>query len=187
MQGLTLWLPAVRLGALSIAAAAPPAAEYPLADVEGEALIVPASSPVAFSGFEDHLARFGGRLELAGTLVYRCSVDCDLPIDPRNLSLFLVPDARFAERLPYWKTRRTEIHVYFDNDAALAAAVGSAAERRELLAGKATEVRKRVSLTVDEFRLGIDCDSASYSARFIALSKPAAVADAAQEIDTGCG
>ena len=174
------------LAALSLAAAAPPAAEYALADVTGEALVVPASSPVAFTGFEEHLARFGGQFELTGTLVYRCSVDCDLPVDPRSLTLFVVPDAGLAEHLPYWKTRRAEIHVYFENDEALASAVVSAAERQALLSGKAAEVRKRVTLTVADFRLGIDCDSASYAARFVALTKPTALADMSQEIATGC-
>ena len=172
------------LSALALGAAHP--AEYALADVTDEALMVPASSPVTFAGLEGHLASFRGQFELTGTFVYRCSVDCDLPIDPRNLSVFVVPDAQLAQHLPYWKMRRTEIHVYFENDDALTNAVVSASERRDLLSGRAAEVRKRVTLTVADFRLGIDCDSASYSARFVALAKPPALADASQEIDTAC-
>jgi hypothetical protein len=186
VQGVIVRTLALALGALLLAAAGPPPAEYALADVTGEALVVPASSPVAFTGFEEHLARFGGQFELTGTLVYRCSVDCDLPVDPRSLIVFVVPDPGLAEHLPYWKTRRAEIHVYFENDEALASAVVTAAERQELLSGKAAEVRKRVTLTVADFRLGIDCDSASYSARFVALTEPPVLADTSKEIDIGC-
>ena len=174
------------LAGMTLAAAAPPPAEYPLVDVGGEALVVPAGSPVAFTGFEDHLGRFKGQFRLSGTLVYRCSVDCDLPIDPRNLTVFVVPDASSAADMPYWKTRRGPIHLYFDNDEALADAVISAAERRDLLSGKSAEVRKRVSLTIEEFRLGIDCDSASYQARFVSLGRPPVEIASLEEIDTAC-
>ncbi len=174
------------LTAVALAAAAPPAAEYPLSDVEGEALVVPATSPVAFTRFDDHLGRFEGRFELTGTLVYRCSVDCDLPIDPRNLTAFVVPDARFTADLPYWKTRRSEIHLYFDNDQTLADALISPSERGDLMSGKRAEVRKRVALMIDDFRLGIDCDSASYQAHFVELAKPAVEIASREEIDAGC-
>jgi hypothetical protein len=174
------------LGALTLAAASPPAAEYPLADVEGEALVVPAASPVKFTGFEDHVSRYAGELMLTGTLVYRCDVDCDVPIDPRNFVIFVIPDPALAETLPYWKTRRSEIHVYFENDEALARKVISAAERKPLLAGKADEVRKRVVMTVDRFQLGIDCDSASYRARFVALARPPTLVRSRAAIEGGC-
>lgn len=173
------------LGALALAAA-PPAAEYPLSDVEGEALVVPASSPVAFTGFEEHRGRFSGEFVLNGTLVYRCEVDCDVPIDPRSLTAFVIPDSSLAGTLPYWKTRRSEIRIHFDNGDELADAVIRAAERKALIAGKVADVRKRVSLKVDEFRLGIDCDSASYQARFVKLARPARIAGAGPPIDEGC-
>ena len=176
----------VALAGAALAAATPPSAEYPLADVEGEALVVPATSPVAFTGFEDHLGRFRGQFELKGTLVYRCSVDCDLPIDPRNLTVFVVPNERMAPILPYWKTRRGQIHVYFENDETLANAVITEAERDRLISGKLAEVRKRVALTIDDFRLGLDCDSASYQARFVALAQPAVRIASKEEIDTAC-
>ena len=177
---------AVALGALTVAAASPPAAEFPLADVEGEALVVPAASPVRFTGFEDHMSRFDGQFTLAGTLVYRCAVDCDLPIDPRSLEVFVIPDRSQGQALPFWKTRRSEIHVYFENDEALAQAVISAAERKALPAGKVADIRKRVSLTVDDFQLGIDCDSASYRARFVALAKPPTLVRSRTAIEAGC-
>jgi hypothetical protein len=72
---------------------------------------VPASSPVKFTGFEEHLGSFSGEFVLTGTLVYRCSVDCDQPIDPRSLVVFVVPNPALAATLPYWKARRSEIHV----------------------------------------------------------------------------
>lgn len=174
------------LAALSLAAA-PPAAEYPLSDVEGEALVVPANSPIKFTGMDVHLSRFSGEFVLNGTLVYRCAVDCDAPIDPRSLTAFVIPDRSQAQSLPYWKTRRSEIHVYFENDEALANTLISEAERKALLAGKVADIRKRVSLKVDEFRLGIDCDSASYTARFVALARPARIARSNRPIEEGCG
>ena len=175
------------LALLLLAAASPPAAEYPLSDVEGEALVVPASSPVKFTGLDQHLSRFSGEFVLTGTLIYRCAVDCDLPIDPRSLTVFVIPDRSQASSLPYWKTRRSEIHVYFENDEALAGALISEGERNALLAGKVADIRKRVSLKVDDFRLGIDCDSASYTARFVALARPARIARANRPIAEGCG
>ena len=42
------------------------------------------------------------------------------------------------------------------------------------------------ALKVDEFRLGIDCDSASYQARFVRLARPAQIAGAGPPIDEGC-
>lgn len=177
---------ALALGALAIAAASPPAAEYPLADVEGETLVIPAASPVKFTGFEEHVSRYKGQFTLTGTLVYRCDVDCDVPIDPRNFVIFVIPDPAQAQSLPYWKTRRSEIHVYFENDEALAKSVISTAERKSLLSGKTADIRKRVALTVDDFILGIDCDSASYRARFVALAKPPVLVRSRKAIDAGC-
>jgi hypothetical protein len=43
-----------------------------------------------------------------------------------------------------------------------------------------------VTLRIDHFRLGIDCDSASYSARFLALAKPSVIARSNQPIEAGC-
>ena len=186
MQGIGPRRLALLFALLTLAAAALPAAEYPLSDVEGEALIVPASSPVLFKGFEEHLGRFRGQFELTGTLVYRCSVDCELPIDPRSLTVFVIPDAKLASDLPYWKARRAEIHIYFENDEALANAVIGKAEREALLSGKLADVRKRVALKVDDFRLGIDCDSASYTARFVSLARPPVQIASRAEIDSGC-
>ena len=176
---------ALALAALSIAAA-PPAAEYPLNDVEGEALVVPASSPVKFTGFEEHRGRFSGEFILNGTLIYRCEVDCDVPIDPRSLTAFVIPDRPLASTLPYWKARRSEIRIQFDNGEQLADAVIGAAERKALLAGKVSDIRKRVSLKVDDFRLGLDCDSAFYSARFVAIARPPRIARLSGPIDEGC-
>ena len=175
----------VGLGLLSLAAA-PQAAEYPLDDVEGEALVVPAISPVKFAGLEQHLGRFSGEFTLEGTLVYRCEVDCDVPIDPRNLAAFVIPNGSQARTLPYWKTRQSEIRIRFENGEDLADAVIGATERKALLDGTVADVRKRVSLKVDDFRLGIDCDSASYSARFVALAAAPAWVETSEEIDTGC-
>lgn len=177
---------AFALGAIALAAASPPAAEYPLADVEGEALVVPAASPVKFTGLDQHMSRYDGQFTLTGTLVYRCNVDCDIPIDPRNFAIFVIPDPALAQSLPHWKTRRGEIHVYFENDEALANALISEAERKPLLAGKVDDIRKRVALTVDQFQLGIDCDNASYRAHFVALAKPPAQVRTRKEIAPGC-
>ena len=88
--------------------------------------------------------------------------------------------------MPYWKTRRSEIRIQFDNGEQLAEAVVGAAERKALLAGKVSDVRKRVSLKVDDFRLGLDCDSAFYSARFVAIARPPRIARTSRQMDEGC-
>jgi len=178
-------VPAV-IGLLLLAAAGPESAIYPLADVEGEALVVPAESPVAFARFEEHTGHFSGQFELTGLLVYGCQIECNAPLNPLDLAIFVIPDAPMASMLPHWKIRADEIHLYFDNDTDLARAVTTAAERKALLSGRKTEIRKRVALVVDDFRLGIDCDSSSYTARFVSLKKPAVATNRRQKIEGGC-
>jgi hypothetical protein len=48
-------------------------------------------------------------------------------------------------------------------------------------------VRKQVAIVVDDYSAGIECDSASYSARYVALAKPVRLASAKVEGDFGCG
>lgn len=176
----------LRLAAMLLAVAGPGAAEYPLADVEGEALIVPAASPVKFTRLDGHMGRFAGQFTLTGTLVYGCRVDCDRPLQSPDLQLYVEPDDGQARTLPHWKIRTDRIRIYFDNERKLAATVISAAERRALLTKRRTEVRKRVSLLIDDFRLGIDCDSASYFARFVALAAPPRLAKSREGEESGC-
>ena len=162
-------------------------AEYPLPDVEGEALVVPASSPVKYIGREDSMSRFSGGFVLTGTLYYACFIDCEPTIEPDELQLFIVPDPSLAARLPHWKIRSGPIRIIVENDEDLAKAVITNAERRALLARKRQDVRKRVSLNVDDYRLSIDCDSATHWVRYVSLAKPARIAKGGGKIDGGCG
>lgn len=174
-----LWL------AIFLTAAAPGPKSYPLKGGE-DVLIVPASSPVAFTNFDELTGNFEGRFILSGLLIYGCRIECDHQLQQPDLALFVIPDEPLARTLPHWQIRHDEVHVYFDNDTDLAAKVVSDAEQRALLSRKTTEVRKRVSLVVADFRLSIDCDSAYYHARFVSVAKPSRLVKSRAPVDTGC-
>jgi hypothetical protein len=69
----------------------------------------------------------------------------------------------------------------------LAAQVVTPDERAAIFAGKVDSIRQHVSIVVDDFKASIECDSASYDARFISLAKPPTVAAAKLGGDYGCG
>lgn len=178
---------------LSLAAAsAVTAAEPQVIALEGvgeEALVIPAAMPVRFSGFENEgtTARFDGRFVLRGTFVYGCLMECTAPLDPNQLEAFVAPDPDVAATLPTWKIRGEAKRVYLFDAEKLAAEVVTGEERAALLAGKIPDVRRHVDILIEDFRAGIECDSPSLTARFVALAAPPRVARAKLEEISGCG
>jgi hypothetical protein len=168
--------------------ATPQARVIPLANGEGEALVVPANSPVRFSGFGKYdVARFRGRFVLTGTFVYGCEIECEPPLQSDEVFVRIVPDAASAAILPRWMIRNGDMRIYLVGGDRLANAIVTRSEKAALLAGKVGDVRRQVAIVVDDYRAGIECDSASYTARYVSLARPAQLASAKMEGDFGCG
>lgn len=180
-----------RIGAVPLAAlivSAAPAPQYIPLDNYGEALVIPDGSPTRLVRFNKQQAeaRFHGRFVLTGMFVYGCDIECDPPLVKNDVHGSIIPDPDVASRLPHWKIRNNDIRILLTGDDRLAAQVLTADERAALLAGKVDSVRKHVSIVVDDFSASIECDSASYTARFISLTKPPKTASAKLDGDYGC-
>lgn len=185
-----------RLLALPISAlllsAAPSPQVIPLPDKEaaGEALVIPADSPVQFRGWNKYgYAQFAGRFVLTGRFMYGCGEsDCqgDGPIKESDLTLSVVPDPALAARLPNWKIRHNDMMILISRWRPLKHSLGTAAERRLLLSGKTPYLSGRISIVVDHFETGIECDSANFGARFVEVTKPPKLALTQFTGDYGC-
>ena len=174
---------------LALTAAAPAAtpAEIPWGSDSDEALIVPASSPVRFVRFdESRVAHFQGRFVLTGTFVYGCDIECDPPLSRDEVTSSIVPDPDAAARLPHWKVRNNDMRIVLEGGDRLAALVITTGERASIYAGKVDNIRKRVSIVVDDFNTTLECDSPSFGARFVSLAEPAKIATAKLDGDYGC-
>jgi hypothetical protein len=178
---------AVPLAALVVSAA--PAQRYIPLDDYGEALVLPAHTPVQLVSFDKKraTARFRGQFVLTGLFVYGCDIECEAPIAKGDVHGSIIPDRAVASRLPHWKIRDNDIRISLAGDDRLAAQVVSPDERAAIFAGKTGSVRKHVSIVVDRFTAMIECDGPSYTARFISLAKPARTATARLGGDYGCG
>ena len=180
----------VTLLSLALTAAAPVAmpAEIPWASDSDEALIAPSASPVRFIRFdESRVAHFRGRFVLIGTFVYGCDIECNPPLSKGDVNSSIVPDPSAAARLPHWKIRNTDMRIVLDGGDQLAALVINPKERAAIYAGKVDNIRKRVSIVVDDFNTTLECDSPSFGARFVSLAEPARIATAKLDGDYGCG
>ena len=178
---------AVPLSAL-IVCAAPAPRQLPL-DNYGEALVIPAGSPVRLGYFDKEraTARFRGRFVVTGTFVYGCDIECEPPLAKQDVNGSIIPDRTVAARLPHWKQRNTDIRISLIGDDRLAAQVVTPKERGAIFAGKVDSIRKHVSIVVEDLSAAIECDSASYTARYVSLAKPAKVSTAKLSGDYGCG
>ena len=176
---------------VSLVGAAPPLGtptEIPWPSGSDEALIVPAASPVRFVRFdESRVAHFQGQFVLTGTFIYGCDIECESPVSKDEVHGSIVPDPDTAARLPHWKNRSDDMRISLTGDDRLAAQVISPSEQAAVLAGKVDNIRKHVSIVVDDFNATIECDSASYGANFVSLATPAKVAVARLDGDYGCG
>ena len=154
----------------------------------GPPLIIPAGSPVHFTGFtKDGGARFSGRFVLSGTFVYHCEVECEPGMTENDLSLGIVPDSALAKRLPHWKDRGDDMIVDLSRTSSLKGKLASGREIAGLLAGKVPDVRGRIAVVVDRYAADYGCDySPYYSARFISIAESPQLAKSRIEPNFGC-
>jgi hypothetical protein len=171
---------------LTLVAAAPREIPYGPAD-DPEALVIPSDSPVRFRGFDqDHTARFDGRFVMSGTFVFSCSIECEPPLKRWQIYGEMIPDTDIAARLPHWKVRNGETRIYIERGDRLAKQIVRREDLAAIAAGKGDEIRKHVTIVVDDFRAAIECDGASYSARFVAIAKPTMTGRARSDDFEGC-
>ena len=173
--------------ALLLAGAAPGARVVPYPP-GGPPLIIPAGSPVHFTGFtKDGGARFSGRFVLSGTFVYHCEVECEPGMTEKDLSLGIVPDPELAARLPHWKDRGDNMIVDLSRAGSLTGKLAPRGHVADLLAGKVPDIRGHIAVVVDRFGADYGCDySPYYSARFISVAKPPKLASNSIEPNFGC-
>jgi hypothetical protein len=177
--------------ALLLVGASPAEKLIPLPGDDAEALVVPAASPVRFAGFnksgdQAYGAHFSGRFVVEGTFVLDCNF-CEPGVKDNQLSLSIVPDASTAARLPHWKVHDNEIAIGITRADSFIRTISTPEERSRLLSGKLDQIKGRATLVLDHFEADLDCDSADYSARFVAVAK-APVRDKVELAgDYGCG
>jgi hypothetical protein len=181
-----------RLAMLSLAllsiGAAPAAKVIPLPGDPDEALIIPAGSSVQFRGFDKYgRAHFGGRFVLTGSFTYGCAVDCDGPARDAFFRFDVVPDPNVAARLPHWKVHHNDIKIVVSREAPLVRKITTQRQRADIKSQRIPDIQGRITIMVDEFETGLDCDSANFSARFVALPKAPKFAKAEFNGNYGCG
>lgn len=166
--------------ALALVAAAPAMACGPeeIHVDDGVDYVVPGDSPVTFvalgdrSGGDGGVATFKGRFVLEGAYEYGYVTD-----DPAKdatygqLILQFVPDPAMQRRLPQWKQRGMVDSVWFVNEKALVEAIIDPRTLAALRRGDTRSVRGHASVVVENLRLSIDCDKASYSAAFVSTER----------------
>jgi hypothetical protein len=155
-------------------------------DDDKEALVIPSDSPVHFRGFDKHhVARFDGRFVMSGTFVFTCDIECEPPLKKWQIYGEMIPDPDIAARLPHWKVRNGEMRIYITRGDRLANQIFGREKLARIASGKIDEVRRPVVIVVDDYRAAIECDGASYSARFIALA-PKQTGHARLDAHEGC-
>lgn len=179
---------AITLLGLVSASPAPHSIVHPL--YAGQRLIIPAGTSATFEGWDKSTweAHFDGRIQITGTLVYDCNIEC--PPEHKNegqVYALIIPDRAVATTLPHWDHFKGAMAIYLTGDAPLVERVLSHKERAAVLAGRSPGVRRRVSIVVDQFKASIECESAVYSARFVAIAEPPPRTNTKPDELTGCG
>lgn len=173
--------------ALLMVGAAPAARVIPLPDDQEEALIIPAGSPVKFRNFDQYgRAHFSGRFVLTGSFTYGCEVDCDGPVRDAFFRFDVVPDPVLAARLPHWKVHHNDTMISVSREAPLVRRITTLKQRADIKSQRVPDIRGRITIVVEEFEAGLDCDSANFSARFVALAKPPSFARIELNGNYGC-
>jgi hypothetical protein len=169
-----------------IVGAAPAPTYVPLGKYD-EGVVIPANSPVAFQRFDQYdSARFSGRFVLEGVFVLDCDY-CEPGYKDNQIRLSIIPDPAIARRLPHWKVHDNDLAIIITNAGSFMRSVSTPTQRKLLLSGKLDEVRGRAAIVVDRFEASLNCDSADYSARFVAIAKPPRIARVEITCDFGCG
>jgi len=177
--------------ALLLASAAPP--EQPIAmPNSGWTLVVPTGSPVNFRGFGEYGAvRYQGRFVLTGTFSYGCSIECEGTVPESQLVLIVYPDPAVAALMPRVKMQYGDLQsgsaIYIRQESRLAHAISTREERAALRAGRLPEVQGRIAIVVDDLEVSGECDSVTYSVRFVSLAKVQKFTNAEPAGGAGCG
>jgi hypothetical protein len=157
------------LPALLLLGAAPAPRVIPLPHVEGEALVIPPNSPIQFRGFDKQgAAHFNGRFTVTGTFTYGCEFECNPPIKEWQENFVVTPV------------------LYINHATGLTRTLGTPAKRAALRSGKLANLHGRISIVVDAYEASIVCDGPNYSARFVAVAKPAVLAEKPVKAEYGC-
>jgi len=151
------------------------------ADPDSEAIVVPAASPIRLASFpRDHEsnAAFRGRFTLTGSY--------ELNGSGENAYITLWPDEKSRAALPFWRVRGGPNTIYLSNGWAFALAVVPKAELHKLKADTDFVVRGHVTIIADDYRASIDCDLASFSARFVSVVEAPVRIAAIPQSEGGC-
>jgi hypothetical protein len=146
-----------------------------------EAIVIPGGSPVRLVSFprdfESHAA-FRGRFTLSGNYVVGGYGD--------DADATLWPDRKFRDTLPCWRDRGGPHEIYISNAWAFAQAVAPKNKLQDLKAKKLASMRGHVTIIADDYKTSIECDVASFSARFVSVVKPAERIAANPKHEEGC-
>jgi hypothetical protein len=163
-----IWLLAALLGGLALPAAAGAPAKQTIVLYEdypdGEALVVPASSPVRLASFtreNEVTAKFEGRFNLSGRY--------EAQGHGEEVFVSFWPDPASARRLPAWRERGRADVLYLDNGWAFVQAVATPIELERLRNDEEYKLRGRANIVADEYWTGIECDGSHFGARFVSL------------------
>jgi hypothetical protein len=148
---------------------------------------IPAQSPVRFAKVSGEVdAHFTGEFVLTGSYRFGCDYECDAPLRLEDLTLVVRPDRALAGRLPRWTSYKAGIEVTIFDASPFVEAVITPKQKALLLAGKLDHVSGRTGIRVKALTLSIECDSPSYTARFVGLAAPPAQELAQRATDYGC-
>lgn len=153
----------------------------------GEAVVMPAGSPVRLQRIDhDDRVLFNGRLVIQGTWVIDCEW-CEPGQKDNELHLSIVPDSATVARLPRWKNHSNDIRIDLTNADRFIRSVSTPDERKRLLAGTLTDIRGHAAIVVDHYEAALECDAASYSARLVEVAQTARRANLPTDGAYGCG
>ena len=158
------------------AQAAPGDKIIPANDANGHVIVVPHDSPIRFRHFggkyDPHEAHFAGRFVLTGTFTYGCDIECDPPLKGEDLILAIEADRAVAARLPRWGLGCCgDLLIYITPERRLVDAITTSKDRASLRSGKIRQIEGRISVVVDNFVAGYECDHPVYTARFVSVVK----------------
>jgi hypothetical protein len=169
----TKWLAAGAAALFCIAAASELLAETRTSPGHNP-IVIPDGAPVRFFSFgREETAKFTGWFELRGTYHYGYLTN-DRKADATYgvLALSFVPDLQFAEKLPYWQGLTPPATLGFSNPRTFVRRVIPQDAVAKLKQKKVFSVSGRAAIVVDDYRAGIECDSAYYNVRFVSLVRP---------------
>ncbi|HET6941628.1 MAG TPA: hypothetical protein VFH89_05665 [Sphingomicrobium sp.] len=166
---------------------ATPAATYIPVGKYNEAIVMPAGTPLKLDRIEfDDRALFSGRLVIEGTWVLDCDY-CEPGQKDNELRLSMVPDTATIARLPRWKRHDNDIRIDLADADRFIRSVSTVDERKRLHAGTLLEIRGHAAIMVDHYEATLECDAASYSARFVDVAQVAKRANLPTDGNYGCG